>query len=45
MQNVMIENVNLPVIEVNGERVITMADVDRVHGRQKGNRIDKISAQ
>lgn len=36
MQNVMIENVNLPVIEVNGERVITMADVDRVHGRQKG---------
>ena len=36
MQNVMIENVNLPVIEVNGERVIAMADVDRVHGRQKG---------
>lgn len=36
MQNVMINDVNVPVIEMNGERVMKLSDVDRVHGRKRG---------
>ena len=36
MQNLMINNVSIPVLEVNGQRVMTCADIDRVHGRRRG---------
>ena len=36
MQNVIINDVTLPVLEVSGQRVMTCADIDRVHGRKRG---------
>lgn len=33
---VVINDISLPIIEVNGERVVTLAMIDRVHGRPDG---------